>query len=59
MRRWPSLEQDRAQRGQEVAVCHVCERLFATQLSLSEHLMKDHDEDLLPDHPGEMTGEAS
>jgi hypothetical protein len=40
------------QRGDpEVGVCHVCGREFATQLALSQHLMDEHDEELLPDQP--------
>jgi hypothetical protein len=35
----------------EVGTCHVCGAVFETQLELSEHLMKDHPEDLLPDQP--------
>jgi hypothetical protein len=36
---------------QEVAVCHICGRLFDSQVRLSDHLMKDHENEVLPDQP--------
>jgi hypothetical protein len=37
------------QRGDgEVGVCHVCGERFDTQKALAEHLMKAHEDDLLP-----------
>ena len=42
------------QRGDsEVGVCHVCGKEFETQLALSQHLIDEHDEELLPDQPVE------
>jgi len=36
------------QRGDsEVGVCHVCGKEFETQLALSQHLIDEHDEELL------------
>lgn len=47
-------ERDEQQGGdQEVGVCHVCGQRFDTQLALSEHLMKEHDEEILPDETPE------
>ena len=37
----------------EVGVCHVCGNEFPTQLALSQHLMDEHGDDLLPDQPTE------
>jgi hypothetical protein len=40
------------QRGDpEVGVCHVCGQAFDTQLKLSQHLMDEHDGEVLPDQP--------
>ena len=33
----------------ELGVCHVCDKEFATQLELSDHLRKEHPDDVLPD----------
>jgi hypothetical protein len=46
------------QRGDgEIGTCHVCGRTFPTQEALSQHLMDDHEGELLagPD-PGEPRG---
>ena len=37
----------------EVGVCHVCGKEFPTQLALSQHLMDEHEDDLLPDQSTE------
>jgi hypothetical protein len=37
----------------EVGVCHVCGKEFPTQLALSQHVMDEHKDDLLPDQPNE------
>jgi hypothetical protein len=33
----------------ETGVCHVCGQTFSTQVELSEHLLKVHSHDVLPD----------
>ena len=45
------MEVDEQRGDGEVGVCHVCGAVFDTQLELSDHLMKDHPDDLLPDQP--------
>jgi hypothetical protein len=42
---------DQTRSDGEFAVCHVCGQEFDTQLELSDHLMKEHPDDLLPDQP--------
>ena len=46
-------ERDEQQGDPEVGVCHVCGKEFPTQLALSQHLMDEHENDLLPDLPTE------
>jgi hypothetical protein len=42
----------------ETATCHMCGRVFPTQLALSQHLIDDHDDDGLPT-PGPIEPESS
>jgi hypothetical protein len=47
-------ERDEQGGDPEIAVCHVCEQTFETQLALSQHLMETHADDVLPtDTPGQ------
>ena len=46
-------ERDEQRGDPEIGVCHVCGKTFDTQLALSQHLMDEHEDDVLPTVPPE------
>ncbi len=46
-------ERDEQRGDPEIGVCHVCGQTFDTQLALSQHLMDEHEDDVLPTVPPE------